>query len=90
MLGVDDSWFAYPGDAMEGEEKEEKEEKEGNRQTRLAIAVLCECGENTVAPDGDDDDSNDVSSVDDMAKGGCLVAAVSRLETMLGRLEIGK
>ena len=48
------------------------------------------CGENTVAPDGDDDDSNDVSSVDDISKTGCCLAAVQRMEPMLSRLELNQ
>ena len=43
-----------------------------------------------MAPDGDDDDSNDVSSVDDLCKSGCLLAAVERMEDMLFRLERGE
>jgi hypothetical protein len=89
LLGENNEWFDYPEDCGETLSTEAMIER-SERRTRLAIAVLCECGENTVAPDGDDDDSNDVSSVDNIAKGGCLLAAVSKLEEVLERLEIGE
>ena len=90
MLGETNSWFTYPGDVDEnGNDKEDvSNDTLMDQRVRLAIGILCECGENTVAPDGDDDDSNDVSSVDDISKTGCCLAAVQRMEPMLSRLEL--
>ena len=65
-LGPSNEYFAYPSgtagtdgtDSTAGTAGTD-DSTELERRLRLAIAVLCECGENTVAPDGDDDDSND-------------------------------
>ena len=92
MLGETNSWFTYPGDVDEnGNDKEDvSNDTLLDQRVRLAIGILCECGENTVAPDGDDDDSNDVSSVDDISKTGCCLAAVQRMEPMLSGLELNQ
>ena len=64
-------------------------ESDSERRLRLAVRALSECAEQTVFDDGDDDDSNDNSCIDVLARTACLVAAIKRVEPVLARLEVG-
>ena len=64
-------------------------ESDSQRRLRLAVDSLCECAEQTVFDDGDDDDSNDNSCIDVLARTACLVAAITRAEPILSRIESG-
>ena len=89
---VGNVFFNYPGDSPvmgAGGAGGYGPESDPERRLRLAVCALCECAEQTVFDDGDDDDSNDNSCIDVLARTACLVAAIKRVEPVLARLEAG-